>query len=407
MSGKLASPAHRHVRGAALEHSLIRTPETPTTPGPQPDPGSSATPAPSAPKRGRRRAPEPPPAPKWADRGWYVAVEYGVMARDRFLSRLPRLRQLGQFKELLEPGGTIVYRNIFKPGQLQDAWELFTALRPWQERLVCYVSGELVAPKAILDALWCAAFLQKERPCRGGPGAKGRPAGCEGARVLLGSGSWDETSDERRHVLTFAKVDQAGVLRFDRAAIAAFARAGQIRTLCPGSPSRDPEAFARAFDDVEVRKLDWPLVAELAREVEKKLGKALEAEHGFVLKKGEPELLAHAQLELGYEREKVVVRRIFDGVIVKGNIAQHVRAPAAVVNVLKDGVPLRGVRLSEGFVRLEGGHYEVEQRFVLSPRVHLGAADDPTAFKGYALETHPRATPEYDAWADRVSGALP
>lgn len=406
MDGTLASPAHRHVRRAPpLEHSLIRTPETPTsTPGPLPDPGASS----SAPKRGgRRRAAEPPPAPKWADRGWYVAVEYGVMARDRFLSRLPRLRQLGTFKELLEPGGTIVYRNIFRPGQLQDAWELFTALRPWQERLVCYVSGELVAPKAILDSLWCAAFLQKERPCRGGVATKGRPAGCEGARVLLGPGSWDETSAERRHVLTFGKVDAAGVLRFDRAAIAEFARAGQSRTLCPGSPSRDPEAFARAFDDVEVRRLDWPLVAELAREVERKLGKALEGEHGFVLKKGEPELLAHAQVELGYEREKVVVRRIFDGVTGKVTIAQHVRVPAAVVNVLKDGVPLRGVRLSEGFVRLEGGHYEVEQRFVLSPRVHLGPTDDPTTFKGYALETHPRATPEYEAWVDRVAGALP
>ncbi|MCW8141899.1 MAG: hypothetical protein KIT58_23580, partial [Planctomycetota bacterium] len=67
----------------------------------------------------------------------------------------------------------------------------------------------------------------------------------------------------------------------------------------------------------------------------------------------------------------------------------------------------RGVRLSEGFVRLEGGHYEVEQRFVLSPRVHLGPADDPAAFKGYALETHPRATPEWEAWADRVARALP
>lgn len=386
---------------------MIRPPETPTTTtGPLPEPSSGQAPATVTKRGGRRRAAEaPPPAPKWADRGWYVAVEYGVMARDRFLSRLPRLRQLGVFKELLEPGGTIVYRNIFRPGQLQDAWELFTALRPWQERLVCYVSGELVAPKAILDALWCAAFLQKERPCRGGPGTKGRPAGCEGARVLLGSGGWDETSEERRHVLTFAKVDGAGVLRFDRAAIAAFARAGQVRTLCPGAPTRDPEAFARAFDDVEVRALDWPLVAELSREVERRLGKALEAEHGFVLKKGEPELLAHAQVELGFERDKVVVRRLESAG--KGSIAQQVRAPAAVVNVLKEGIPLRGVRLSEGFVRLEGGHYEVEQRFVLSPRVHLGPTDDPSAFKGYALETHPRATPQYEAWADRVSGALP
>lgn len=370
---------------------------------PQPGPAT-------APRRGgRRRSPTtaaaPPPAPRWADRGWYVAVEYGVLARDRFLTRLPRLRQLGLFKELLEPGGAILYRNLFRPGQLEEAWELFTALRPWQDRLVCYVSGEQVVPKQILDALWCAAFLQKERPCRGGAAVKGRPAGCEGARVLLGPGAWDEAAPERRHALTFSRVDEQGVLRFDRDAIADFVRAGQGRTLCPASPNRDAAAFAGAFEDVPVRALDWPLVAELGRDVERRLGKALEAEHGFVLEKGAPELPAHAQLALTHEGGAVAVRRA--DAPPGPSIARQVRAPAAVTNVLRDGVPLRGVRLSEGFVRLEGGHYEVEQRFVLSPRVHLGPADDPAAFKGYALETHPRATPEWEAWADRVARALP
>ena len=49
----------------------------------------------------------------------------------------------------------------------------------------------------------------------------------------------------------------------------------------------------------------------------------------------------------------------------------------------------------------------MEQRFVISPRVHLAPEDDPASFQGYALETHPRSTPEWEAWADRVSKALP
>lgn len=381
---------HWRVRNSAGAH-LIPTPDTspPTRTG------------------RRRRAETPAPPRRWADRGWYVAVEYGVLARDRFLTRLPKLRALGKFKELLEPGGTILYRNIFRHEQLQDAWELFTLLKPWQERLVCYVGGEQVAAKPVLDALWCAAFLAKERPCRGGGSTKGRPAGCEGARVLLGPGSWDEASESRRHAMTFAKVDEGGVLRFDREAIAAFIRDGQPRVLCPSSPGRDPEKFAAAFEDVPARALDWPLVAELSRELEKKLGKALEGEHGFVLKKGEPELLAHAQLELAFERGKVVIRRFDMDEQTKGGIAQHVRVPTSVVNALEKGVRLRGVRLSEGFVRLEGGHYEVEQRFVISPRVHLAPTDEPATFQGYALETHPRSTPEWEAWADRVARALP
>jgi hypothetical protein len=217
--------------------------------------------------------------------------------------------------------------------------------------------------------------------------------------------------------MTFARVDPTGVLRFDREAIEAYIRANQPRVRCPASPGRDPAAFAAAFVDVPVRALDWPLVAALARDVERRLGKALEAAHGFVLRKGEPELPAHAQVLLGVVEGKVTVRRLQpDQHPDQGpdrrddpgaSIAQHVRVPAAVVRVLEAGVPLRGVRLSEGFVRLEGGHYEVEQKFVLSPRVHLGPADDPAGFHGYTLETHPRATPGWEAWADRVAAALP
>src|SRR5690606_2218436 len=144
--------------------------------------------------------------------------------------------------------------------------------------------------------------------------------------------------------------------------IARFVRAGQPRTLCPASPNRDPERFAAAFVDVPVRELDWPLVAELTREVERRLGKALEGEHGFVLRKGEPELAAHAQLALSLEEGRVAVRRLdpVGGRPGGENIAVHVRVPASVQAVLADGVPLRAVRMSEGFVRLEGGHYEVE-----------------------------------------------
>lgn len=347
-----------------------------------------------------------PPAPRWADRGWWLAIEYGVLARDRFLKRLPQLRGLGQFKELLEPGGQILYRNLFRDHQLQQAWDLFTALRPWQERLVCYVKGDVVEAKAAQDALWCAAFLQRERPCRGGASTKGRPAGCEGARVLLVEGQWEERGDQTRHALTFAHVDPQGWLRFDREALAAWARAGRERALCPRTPFVDPDAFASAFEDVAVRSLGWPLVAELGKDLERRLGaKALEAEHGFVLRKGEPPLDAHAQVELRWHAGRVVVRR--PGEPGRASIAAELRLSPAVTKVLEQGVLLRGVRLGEGFMRLEGGHYEVEQRFVLSTRIHLGSVDRPEEFTGYALRTHPRQTPEWTAWADRVSGAMP
>ena len=104
--------------------------------------------------------------------------------------------------------------------------------------------------------------------------------------------------------------------------------------------------------------------------------------------------------------DEVVVRR--PGAPPREAIGARVRVPIAVRRALeKDVTVLRAVRIHEGFVRLEGGHYEVEQLFVLSARVHLGPADRPQELAGWALRTHPRATPEYEAWADRVAAGLP
>ena len=53
---------------------------------------------------------EQKPALPRVDRGWWLAIEYGVLpGRDRFLKKLPKLRGFGQMKELLEPGGTILF----------------------------------------------------------------------------------------------------------------------------------------------------------------------------------------------------------------------------------------------------------------------------------------------------------
>lgn len=365
------------------------------------------------PKKRLPEAPQPaappasPPPETWADRGWWLAVEYGVLARDKFLKRLPRIRELGAFKELLEPGGAILYRNLFRADQVQAAWELLTVLRPWQEQLVLYLNGEQLGLREAEEVLWCAGFLQRERPCRGTSALKGsRPAGCEGGRVLLGAGRWDERGDGERHALTFAAVDAQGLLRFDREDLARWAARGRNRR-CPGSPARDPAAFAAAFQDVPVRDLDWPLVAELSPELRARLGEpALAAEHGFVLKKGQPDLDAHAPLELrAAGGGEVEVRRA--DAPGGGSIARQVRLPERVRAALREGTRLRGVRIEEAWVKLGEDDYDREQRFVLSARVRLGPGDRTDLFRGWTLSTAPRATPEWNAWADRACGNLP
>ena len=341
----------------------------------------------------------------WADRGWYLAIEYGVLARDRFLKRLPLLRRLGRFKELLEPGGRILYRNLFRREEVRDAWELLTALRPWHDRLVCYLNGEEQPLKEVQDVLWCASFLRKDNPCRGSGESKGeRLLGCPGARIVVSAGNWELVEDDRRHLLTFTRVDPDGVLRPDHDAIAAYVSRPHARsTRCPISPARDPARFAAAFAEVGVTELDWPLVAELSPDVARRIGaKALEQEHGFSLEKGEQELEDHAALELASVDGEVQVRRAGQ----QGAFGRDLRIPIAVRRVLDEGVLLRAVRIDEGYVRRKGGHYDLEQRFVLSARVRFLPTDEPERFQGYVLTTHPRATPEYAAWVDRIAAGL-
>jgi hypothetical protein len=254
--------------------------------------------------------------------------------------------------------------------------------------------------------LWCAAFLAKEHPCRAPEKKKDRPAGCDEARVLLGPGKWKLDEPTRRHALTFTSVDEEGVLRFDREALGRFVRSGARARRCPVSPARDAEGFAAAFEELPVRALGWPLVAEMTPALRKRIGaKALEAEHGFVLRRGVGDLDPHESIELCLLRGEPAIRK--PGQTGGTSLAAEVIIPAAVRRVLDAGVLVRGVRMQEAYARRKGGHYELEQRFLISTRVHLLAGDRATIFEGYTLTTHPRSTPEYAAWIERVAEALP
>src|SRR5436190_20916472 len=91
-------------------------------------------------------------AAAWADRGWWLAVEYGVVTKqDRFEKKLSKLRALGRMKELLEPGGRIVYRNLFREDQLREAWTLLAELTSWKNQLRWYLNGEEVSAKDVSE----------------------------------------------------------------------------------------------------------------------------------------------------------------------------------------------------------------------------------------------------------------
>jgi hypothetical protein len=291
---------------------------------------------------------------------------------------------------------------------------------PWKAQLRCYVKGEEVSFKQAQDIVWCAGYLKNDRPCVGQkPKDKSQDRksrvwtiGCDRRLSLAPNGFEDAEANEddgeeavrKRHIFSFARVDERGTLVFDRAAIETFLSDDPLAKRCPLSPARDPAKLAAIFKDVSVRALGWSVVLEMGQDLQKKLGAGvLEAEHGFVLKKGQDDLEAHEPIELrALSSGEVEVRRAHE---LRGtSIARFVRVPARVQKVLEGGARLRGVRIEEGYVKLAelGGRYEVEQRFVLSTRFHLGIADDPTKYDGYRVVTVPHATPEYEKWAETV-----
>lgn len=321
------------------------------------------------------------------------------------MNRLPKLRSLGVFKELLEPGGRILYRNLFRDPDVQAAWELLTTLRPWHDQLTCYLNGEELDLKEIHDVLWCAAFPNPDDPCRASSKKKERWFGCPGARVRLGPGVWELNEPTQRHLMTFSQVDEAGMFTIDGEALAAFLACSERAQRCPAAPGGEPERVAASFPAINVRSLGWPLVAELNADLRKKIGaKVLEKEHGFVLIKGQPDLEAHAPLQLDLDSQgEPRIRRVGE----RGDsIGTELSLPVAARRVLEAGVGLRAIRVEEAYVRRTGGHYELEQRFVISTRVHLLPTDRPDQFDGYSLTTFPRATPEYSAWIERIAEGL-
>lgn len=365
------------------------------------DAAPPSTPAPAKPSE------EPTAEPRWADRGWYLALEYGVLARDRFLRRLPTLRELGRFQELLEPGGKIRYRNLFRAAEVKDAWEALTALQPWKEHVTCYLRGHEVAHREVHEVLWCAGFLREDAVCRGGLGDRDakkatRFVGCPGAQIRISAGTWDLDTPERRHVVTFGFVNERGEYDFDREAIAEFVADRGRSRLCPASPAADPSAFAAAFSKTPVRSLGWALIAELSDAQVERLGDALVTEHGLAVVKGTPEPPANSEIELRRMRGKIQAYLIVEERAIRATF----RLDPRVEELLHEGTRLRAVLVGEGYVRRDDGHYDHELRFVLARRVHLGPADRIEHFAGYRFETFPRATAQYEAWAGRVASAM-
>lgn len=338
----------------------------------------------------------------WADRGWYLAVEYGLLpGKERFLKRLEKIRDLGTFKELLETGGSITYRNLFRQTELQDAWALMTAVQSWKKKVTIYLNGRPLDWKDASQIVWCGGYLGKENPCRGDMAARRYDIGCN-QKINFAPFQFDRIEDNRRHIMTFAELKEDGHYHFDCDAIRTFLSDGDCARYCPLSPARQDLPLEEIFEPLSTQKLGWQVTLRMSKSLEKTLGAAaLKRDHAFLKADSAKSMIGPMPLEireLGGQATLVLASDPEGPPISTGDVDITVRVQRA----LDEGFRLRATRKGERYCRAAGRRDEIEQVFNLEPMFVLDPDRDPAEFPGFDLESIPQNNPGYQTWARSV-----
>lgn len=131
-----------------------------------------------------------------ADRGWYLAIEFGQSSSAKFERAVQAASKLPGFAVLIDESGTCVYRVLCRADQLANLGRLVHLIEGWKN-VRCYVSGCEVSIEAV--QAWLVCYLQYWRhpdpPCRQRPvmGRIRSSIGCYFAGIsiaLMEWGSW-------------------------------------------------------------------------------------------------------------------------------------------------------------------------------------------------------------------------
>ncbi len=82
---------------------------------------------------------------KYADRGWYIAVEFEPSRSPKFKRVVEMARKHPNHVEIIAPDGRIVYRNIYRREHIDLFWKLFRQISGWKNVRV-YINGRKVSP---------------------------------------------------------------------------------------------------------------------------------------------------------------------------------------------------------------------------------------------------------------------
>ena len=90
-----------------------------------------------------------PAGTAWADRGWYVVLEFGESASEKLNSTVTLARRHPGFIKLLDENREIVYRNVYQRRDMNRFWVLFDRVHTWKGTRV-FVNGNPIK----IENLW-------------------------------------------------------------------------------------------------------------------------------------------------------------------------------------------------------------------------------------------------------------
>lgn len=81
---------------------------------------------------------------QWIDRGWYLISDFQATHSRQFEDTLNVAKNSGNFIELCDEQGTIVYRNVFRVDNLHEFSKLYPCIGKWKKTKI-YVCGEEIS----------------------------------------------------------------------------------------------------------------------------------------------------------------------------------------------------------------------------------------------------------------------
>ncbi len=156
-------------------------------------------------------------SPRWADRGWYLAVEFRQSSSPKFESAVRMAGKHPGFTVLIDEGGNCIYRTLYRPGELKPLPRLLSLIRAWKETRL-YVCGHETTVEAVETWLPCYQHYEgtSHPPCREPlrQGHLARRVGCHWAGISLEMSEWDAW-------YRLGTLDADGVFHLNREALSA------------------------------------------------------------------------------------------------------------------------------------------------------------------------------------------